>query len=200
MHSTSIWPSHSKRRRGLPRVSWSLSRLRIVFVLFVSILLPAAEHRQKRWRWRRIRQQRKAALVASRFDLGIYDYRGARTHAKLRDRLEASVSARPPGCLSMPRVGRPERGGEGLNDLLESHGVKVWFSEKNVGIGTPLLREIDKGLAKSQVGIVLVTPAFLRRVQGKGIAEKSFRHSSHVNSSSPSSMARRMKLSAKSAP
>jgi hypothetical protein len=35
-----------------------------------------------------------------------------------------------------------------------------------------LLREIDKGLAKSRVGIVLVTPAFLRRVQGEGIADK----------------------------
>jgi hypothetical protein len=35
-----------------------------------------------------------------------------------------------------------------------------------------LLREIDKGLAKSRVGIVLVTPALLRRVQGEGIADK----------------------------
>ena len=59
-----------------------------------------------------------------------------------------------------------------LNDLLESRGVKVWFSEKDVALGTPLLREIDKGLAKSRVGIVLVTPAFLRRVQGEGIADK----------------------------
>lgn len=44
-----------------------------------------------------------------------------------------------------------------LHDLLESRGVKVWFSEKDVVLGTPLLREIDKGLAKSRVGIVLVT-------------------------------------------
>jgi hypothetical protein len=53
-----------------------------------------------------------------------------------------------------------------LHDLLESRGVSVWFSEKDVGLGTPLLREIDKGLAKSRVGIVLVTPALLRRIQG----------------------------------
>ena len=59
-----------------------------------------------------------------------------------------------------------------LHDLLELRGVKVWFSEKDVALGTPLLREIDKGLAKSRVGIVLVTPAFLSRVQGEGIAEK----------------------------
>jgi hypothetical protein len=59
-----------------------------------------------------------------------------------------------------------------LHDLLESLGVSVWFSEKDVALGTSLLREIDKGLAKSRVGIVLVTPALLSRVRGEGIAEK----------------------------
>ena len=37
-----------------------------------------------------------------------------------------------------------------LHDLLESRGVSVWFSEKDIALGTPLLREIDKGLAKSR--------------------------------------------------
>lgn len=59
-----------------------------------------------------------------------------------------------------------------LHDLLESLGVSVWFSEKDVLLGTPLLREIDKGLVKSRVGIVLVTPALLRRLAGEGIADK----------------------------
>jgi len=31
-----------------------------------------------------------------------------------------------------------------------------------------MLREIDRGLAKSRIGIVLVTPAFLQRIQGEG--------------------------------
>jgi hypothetical protein len=67
-----------------------------------------------------------------------------------------------------------DRGGAAkeLHDLLVSRGVSVWFSEKDVALGTSLLREIDKGLAKSRVGIVLVTPALLRRVQGEGIADK----------------------------
>jgi hypothetical protein len=56
-----------------------------------------------------------------------------------------------------------------LHDLLESLGVSVWFSEKDVALGTPLLREIDRGLAKSRVGIVLVTPALLRRLQGRTV-------------------------------
>jgi len=59
-----------------------------------------------------------------------------------------------------------------LHDLLEVKGVSVWFSEKDVLLGAPLLREIDKGLANSRVGIVLVTPSFLKRVEGEGIAEK----------------------------
>lgn len=59
-----------------------------------------------------------------------------------------------------------------LHDLLESLGVSVWFSEKDVLLGATLLREIDKGLAKSRVGIVLVTPALLRRLAGEGIADK----------------------------
>ena len=59
-----------------------------------------------------------------------------------------------------------------LHDRLESRGVSVWFSEKDVTLGTPLLREIDRGLARSRVGIVLVTPALLRRLKGEGIADK----------------------------
>jgi hypothetical protein len=59
-----------------------------------------------------------------------------------------------------------------LHDLLELRGVSVWFSEKDVLLGSPLLREIDKGLAKSRVGIVLVTPALLSRLAGEGIADK----------------------------
>ncbi|MGE6373858.1 toll/interleukin-1 receptor domain-containing protein [Stutzerimonas stutzeri] len=59
-----------------------------------------------------------------------------------------------------------------LHDLLESLGVSVWFSEKDVLLGATLLREIDKGLVKSRVGIVLVTPALLRRLKGEGIADK----------------------------
>ncbi len=63
-----------------------------------------------------------------------------------------------------------DRGGAAkeLHDRLESRGVSVWFSEKDVILGAPLLREIDKGLAKSRIGIVLVTPALLRRLQGEG--------------------------------
>jgi hypothetical protein len=67
-----------------------------------------------------------------------------------------------------------DRGGAAkeLHDLLQARGVSVWFSEKDVALGTSLLREIDKGLAKSRIGIVLVPPALLRRLQAEGIADK----------------------------
>lgn len=40
-----------------------------------------------------------------------------------------------------------------LHDLLESNDVSVWLSEKDVMLGAPLLRAIDKGLANSRAGI-----------------------------------------------
>lgn len=59
-----------------------------------------------------------------------------------------------------------------LHDLLVSRGVSVWFSEKDVGLGVPLMRAIDKGLANSRIGLVLVTPALLLRLPKEGIADR----------------------------
>lgn len=59
-----------------------------------------------------------------------------------------------------------------LNDMLEAKDVKVWFSEKDVMLGQPLMRAIDKGLASSRIGLVLVTPAFLGKLKSEGIADK----------------------------
>lgn len=59
-----------------------------------------------------------------------------------------------------------------LCDLLVAEGASVWFSEKDIVLGQPFMREIDKGLAKSRIGLVLITPAFLRRVANGGVSEK----------------------------
>lgn len=59
-----------------------------------------------------------------------------------------------------------------LHDLLEAAGVKVWFSEKDLGLGIPMMRAIDKGLANSKVGLVLVTPALLARLPKESVADK----------------------------
>ena len=59
-----------------------------------------------------------------------------------------------------------------LHDLLEAKGVSVWFSEKDILLGQPFMREIDRGLAKSRVGLVLITPALLKRVDNRGVSDK----------------------------
>lgn len=59
-----------------------------------------------------------------------------------------------------------------LHDLLEAAGVNVWFSEKDLGLGVPMMRAIDKGLAASKIGLVLVTPALLERLPKEGVADK----------------------------
>ncbi|PRY29218.1 hypothetical protein CLV43_12695 [Umezawaea tangerina] len=50
--------------------------------------------------------------------------------------------------------------------------MSVWFSEKDIVLGTPFMREIDKGLAKTRIGLALITPAFLKRIEGGGVSEK----------------------------
>lgn len=59
-----------------------------------------------------------------------------------------------------------------LHDLLVTAGVKVWFSEKDLGLGVPMMRAIDKGLANSRIGLVLVTPALLARLPKESVADK----------------------------
>lgn len=59
-----------------------------------------------------------------------------------------------------------------LHDLLVAAGVKVWFSEKDLGLGVPMMRAIDKGLANSRIGLVLVTPAMLERLPQESVADK----------------------------
>lgn len=59
-----------------------------------------------------------------------------------------------------------------LHDLLLAAGVKVWFSEKDLGLGVPMMRAIDKGLANSRIGLVLVTPALLARLPKESVADK----------------------------
>jgi hypothetical protein len=56
--------------------------------------------------------------------------------------------------------------------MLVRAGVKVWFSEKDLGLGVPMMRAIDRGLANSRIGLVLVTPALLARLPRESVADK----------------------------
>ena len=59
-----------------------------------------------------------------------------------------------------------------LHELLVASGVKVWFSEQDIALGVPMMRAIDKGLANSRIGLVLVTPAMLERLPKESVADK----------------------------
>ena len=50
-------------------------------------------------------------------------------------------------------------------DLLRGKGVSVWFSEVSLRPGTDMRVAIEKGLVSSRMGIVLVTPAMLEKLQ-----------------------------------
>ena len=103
----------------------------------------------------------------------MYTSAEVRTLTPVRESIEKRASLPDPRDVFLCHAW-DDRGGAAkeLHDLLESRGVSVWFSEKDVALGSPLLREIDRGLAKSRVGIVLVTPGLLSRLQGEGIADK----------------------------
>lgn len=103
----------------------------------------------------------------------VYSPAQVRALTPIRESVEKRASLPDPRDVFLCHAWDDRRGAaKELHELLESRGVSVWFSEKDVLLGSSLLREIDKGLANSKVGIVLVTPSFLDRIRREGIAEK----------------------------
>lgn len=92
----------------------------------------------------------------------------------IREAVEREAAARPDirDCFLCHAWDDRQGSAKQLHDLLVAAGVKVWFSEKDLGLGVPMMRAIDKGLAASKIGLVLVTPALLARLPKEGIADK----------------------------
>jgi TIR domain len=92
----------------------------------------------------------------------------------VREALEREAATKPDlrDCFLCHAWDDRQGAAKELHDLLEAAGVKVWFSEKDLGLGVPMMRAIDKGLAASKIGLVLVTPALLARLAKEGVAEK----------------------------
>jgi hypothetical protein len=92
----------------------------------------------------------------------------------VREAVEAQAAARPDlrDCFLCHAWDDRHGAAKQLHDLLEAAGVKVWFSEKDLGLGVPMMRAIDKGLAASKIGLVLVTPALLKGLPKEGVADK----------------------------
>lgn len=49
-----------------------------------------------------------------------------------------------------------------LYEALDGCGLDVWFDEARLVLGESQSMQMDRGIAKSRVGVVLVTPAFLQ--------------------------------------
>ena len=92
----------------------------------------------------------------------------------VREAVEKETAARPDlrDCFLCHAWDDRQGSAKQLHDLLVVAGVKVWFSEKDLGLGVPMMRAIDKGLAASKIGLVLVTPALLARLPKDGVADK----------------------------
>ena len=50
-----------------------------------------------------------------------------------------------------------------LSEALQARGVSVWFDELTLTVGDSLRRSIDRGLARSRFGVVIVSPNFLNK-------------------------------------
>src|ERR1051326_4003373 len=48
-------------------------------------------------------------------------------------------------------------------DALVRAGLRVWYDEFSLAVGDPLPRSIDKGLANSTFGIVVISHSFLAK-------------------------------------
>ncbi|CAB3648272.1 TIR domain protein [Achromobacter marplatensis] len=92
----------------------------------------------------------------------------------VREAVENEAAAKPDlrDCFLCHAWDDRQGAAKELHDFLEAAGVKVWFSEKDLGLGVPMMRAIDKGLAASKIGLVLVTPALLARLPKEGVADK----------------------------
>jgi TIR domain len=92
----------------------------------------------------------------------------------VREAVETQAAAKPDlrDCFLCHAWDDRQGAAKQLHDLLEAVGVKAWFSEKDLGLGVPMMRAIDKGLVASKIGLVLVTPALLARLPKEGVADK----------------------------
>lgn len=50
-----------------------------------------------------------------------------------------------------------------LARLLDSHGLRVWMDEYALSLGDSLRESIDRGLARSRFGLVVLSPAFFQK-------------------------------------
>ena len=161
MHSTLQRPSPASGRANCPACGGSSGRLadatpprRIPSRLLVEWCKPLF-----RKQWRRCRRECSTKVVTGRIVGLLHTFRGPCAHTISRGAREdwpQSLTSATSSYVTPGMTAHHQR--KSFTTCSNLAGVKVWFSEKDVMLGSPLMREIDKGLAQSRVGIVLVTP------------------------------------------
>lgn len=171
MHSTIKRPSHCERSRRLPCVWRPFTVLRRLRVILIHIIFSVGKRGGSRSSGSasgaRPRWSRPGSAVS-------YTYAQVQSLTPIREAVETRAAKQPDLRDVFLCHAWDDRQGiaKELHDLLEAAGVKVWFSEKDLGLGVPMMRAIDKGLANSRIGLVLVTPALLARLPNEGVADK----------------------------
>lgn len=101
-----------------------------------------------------------------------YLSRSQGTRADPGDGRKAGSTPRRSRTLLVSRLGRPPgRCNEALRPPPGAQRLGV-VRRKDIPLGSSFLREIGRGLAKSRVGIVLMTPAVLTRPPTGGVADR----------------------------
>ena len=165
MHSTSTGPSHSERCSGLPCMRWPLQRLQQLRV--VPRTRPIRPTPRRGAAGRPEQRRRSGSSARPRWSRAgssvLYTPAQVRSLTPIRQTVETRAAEQPDLRDVFLCHAWDDRQGPAkeLHDLLVARGVKVWFSEKDLGLGVPMMRAIDKGLANSRIGLVLVTPALL---------------------------------------
>lgn len=79
---------------------------------------------------------------------------------RVRDAVAADPVSREHGVF-LSHAGPDKELSEELYRELTARGVDVWFDGAELRLGEPLTRQIDRGIANSRIGVVLITRAFL---------------------------------------
>jgi len=179
MHGAKRRPSDVERSRKLPSVSRSLAlwiwlRRRLFFSLLFAFVDLFLIWKQRAFRSGGGTKGRVRASWSKPGSAVFYTSAEVRELTPVRANVEVLAAKRPElrDVFLCHAWDDRQSAAKELNDLLEACGVRVWFSEKDIGLGEPFMRSIDKGLANSRVGIVLVTPAMLRTLPKGGVADK----------------------------
>jgi hypothetical protein len=80
----------------------------------------------------------------------------------LLDRVREDVAADPSARrLSFPRLSRRGHRPRAHEDL-KARNLDVWFDGAELRLGEPLMRQLDRGIARSRCGVLLLTNEFLK--------------------------------------